>query len=181
MAPLVTKEEVEPSLEKAAKCQISTFKACTKAGFTCAAGTYTARNPSWHGPWQRYWGDLHLKMNYSWTISPLYLTQTGFSSTPDVHVFLLQLFFSWTNICIVANARKIPLTIYVWVPYVPLTISQCAHGHIASWSRSSTVFLDSPLETKVPQSNWSYLVTFHPRGSIFWALKQLPVPCYNFG
>lgn len=37
MAPLVTKKGVEPSLENAVKCQISTFKARTMADFPCAA------------------------------------------------------------------------------------------------------------------------------------------------
>ena len=46
MAPLVTKKEVEPIPEHAAKCQMSAFKARTKADFTGAAGTCTARNPS---------------------------------------------------------------------------------------------------------------------------------------
>lgn len=146
MAPLVTKKGVEPSLEKAVKCQISTFKAQTKADFPCAAAL---PQPKTQVPrtLAALLGGSSLKMSYSWTISPLYVTQTGFSLTPDMHVFLLQLFFSWTNICIVANARKIPLTIYVWVPCVPLTISQCTPGTRASWSRSSTAFLDSPLVT----------------------------------
>lgn len=174
MAPLVTKRGLEASLGKALKCQISTFKAPTRAGFPRAAALAQpkAQVP---GPLAALLGDLPLKMSYSGTISPLYVTQTGFSLTPDVHAFLLQLFLSWTNICIVAKARKIPLTISVWVPCVPSTISQCTPGTRASWSTSSTVFLDSPLVTWVPQTNQSYLVPFHPRGSGFWALESFPV------
>lgn len=110
--PLVTKRGLDPSLEKAVKCQISTFKAPTRADFPRAAALPQpkAQVP---GTLAASLGDLPLEMSYSGTISPLYVAQTGFSLTPDVHVFLLQLFLSWTNICIVAKARKIPLTIYV--------------------------------------------------------------------
>lgn len=46
MAPLVTKRGVEPSLEKALKCQISTFKAQPRADFPRAAALPQPKNPS---------------------------------------------------------------------------------------------------------------------------------------
>lgn len=58
-------------------------------------------------------GHIFTWMNCSWTISPVYEAQTGFSSTSGMHVFPASCFI--TNICIVASAREILFPISVWV------------------------------------------------------------------
>lgn len=143
---LVTKTGAEPSLEKAVKCQISTFKAQTRADFPRAAAL---PQPKSQVPWS-----LAAWLEGSSFGDELFLN--NFSTVCDTD----RLFFDTRRACLLAPAisfldkhmycsqcKENPAHIYVWVPCVPLTISQCTPGTRASWSRSSTVFLDSPLVT----------------------------------
>lgn len=73
----------------------------------------------WHAPellwpWSCCWGNWTFKMNAQNNLSTVVDTNRLFFNSRH-SCLLAPTFFPWTNICIVANGRKIPLIILFWV------------------------------------------------------------------